>query len=164
MKFALALFALFLVQAALAQQPYVKVPHGYLMVLEQGDDILKKLEEFAVRENIPSANFTGMGFVNIKFGFFNYDTKQYEPKQFNDVELAAMQGTIAWQKGKVSIHAHGVVTDRSFQAFGGHILDGKVGKGTLEVMLFVHDKKLERIKDESRGYNILCLQNCEAKH
>jgi len=144
-----------------AQKQYVKVPEGYLMVLEQGDDILKKLEDFTMAEKIPSANFTGMGFVNMKFGFFNYDTKEYEPKQFNDVELAAMQGTIGWQKGKVSIHAHGVVTDRTFQAYGGHILDGKVGKGTLEIMIFVHDKKFERIKDEKRGYNILCLENCE---
>jgi len=146
---------------ASAQKQYVKVPEGYLMVLEQGDDILKKLEEFTVAEKIASANFTGMGFVNMKFGFFNYDTKEYEPKQFNDVELASMQGTIAWQKGKVSIHAHGVVTDRTFQAYGGHILDGKVGKGTLEIMIFVHDKKFERIKDEKRGYNILCLENCD---
>jgi predicted DNA-binding protein with PD1-like motif len=130
------------------------------MVLEQGDDILKKLEEFAVAENIPSANFTGMGFVNMKFGYFNFDTKEYEPRQFNDVELAAMQGTIAWQKGKVSIHAHGVVTNRDFQAFGGHILDGKVGKGTLEAMIFVRDKKFERVKDEAKGFNVLCLENC----
>lgn len=142
------------------KKQYTKVPEGYLMVLEQGDDILKKLEELTLAEKIPSANFTGMGFVNMKFGYFNFDTKQYEPKQFNDVELAAMQGTIAWQDGKVSIHAHGVVTDRNFQAFGGHILDGKVGKGTLEVMIFVHDKKFGRFKNEQKGFNVLCLENC----
>ena len=31
-------------------------------------------------------------------------------------ELANMTGTIAWKEGKPSIHAHGVVTDGSFQA------------------------------------------------
>lgn len=122
---------------------------------------MKKLEEFALAEKIPSANFTGMGFVNMEFGYFNFDTKIYEPKKFNDVELAAMQGTIAWQKGKISIHAHGVVTDRSFAAYGGHILNGTVGKGTLEVMIFVHDKRFERVKDEKKGFNVLCLENCK---
>lgn len=130
------------------------------MVLQQGDDILGQLENFAVSENIPSANFTGMGFVNMKFGYFNFATKQYEPKEFNDVELASMQGTIGWQKGKASIHAHGVVTDRNFDAYGGHILSGAVGTGTLEIMIFVHDKKFERIKDEKKGFNVLCLEDC----
>ncbi|MBD3582266.1 PPC domain-containing DNA-binding protein [Flavobacterium selenitireducens] len=160
MKYLICAIATVFCISAYAQKQYVKVPEGYLMVLEQGDDILSKLEAFAIAEKIPSANFTGMGFVNMKFGFFNYDTKEYEPKQFDDVELAAMQGTIGLQKDKVSIHAHGVVTDRTFQAYGGHILDGKVGKGTLEIMIFVHDKKFERVKDEKRGYNILCLENC----
>ncbi len=157
----ISILLLSIIQASAQKKQYTKVPEGYLMVLEQGDEILKKLEDFAVAEGIPSANFTGMGFVNMKFGYFNFDTKEYEPKQFKDVELAAMQGTIAWQKGKISIHAHGVVTDRNFQAFGGHILDGKVGKGTLEVMIFVHDKKFERVKDEKKGFNVLCLENCQ---
>lgn len=167
MKLHLYPFALLIAVMASAQDStptpkrYIKVPEGYLMVLEQGDDILKQLENFAVAENIPSANFTGMGFVNMEFGFFNFSTKQYEPRKFNDVELASMQGTLAWQKGKVSIHAHGVVTDRNFEAHGGHILNGVVGTGTLEVMILVHDKKFERIKDEKKGYNVLCLENCE---
>lgn len=59
---------------------YTKTPSGYLMVLRQGDDILKKLEEFAIAEKIPSANFTGMGFVNIQFGFFDAFTKKYIQK------------------------------------------------------------------------------------
>jgi hypothetical protein len=42
---------------------YTKVPTGYLMVLPQGDNILKEIEDLAVAENIPSATFTGMGFV-----------------------------------------------------------------------------------------------------
>lgn len=155
---------LFAALSSAAQDPqkkrYVKVPEGYAMVLQQGDDILGQLENFAASENIPSANFTGMGFVNMKFGYFNFAAKQYEPKEFNEVELASMQGTIGWQKGKASIHAHGVVTDRNFNAYGGHILSGTVGTGTLEVMIFVHDKKFERIKDEKKGFNVLCLENC----
>lgn len=54
---------------------YTKVPTGYLMVLRQGDDILKEIELLAQKENIPSANFTGMGFVNMTFGFFDFKKK-----------------------------------------------------------------------------------------
>lgn len=49
---------------------YIKTPSGYLMVLRQGDDVFKEIEKMAVAEKIPSANFTGMGFVNARFGFF----------------------------------------------------------------------------------------------
>ena len=140
---------------------YTKVPHGYLMVLLQGDDILPQIETFAKAENIPSANFTGMGFVNMTFGFFDFNTKKFIPKEFKDVELASMNGTIAWQKGKVSIHAHGVVTDKNFNAFGGHILEGTVGTGSLEIMIIVHDKPFERKFEENLGANVLCLDKCK---
>lgn len=49
------------------EKKYVKVPAGYLMVLTEGDNILEHLESFAKEINIPSANFTGMGFVNITY-------------------------------------------------------------------------------------------------
>jgi len=136
---------------------YIKVPAGYLMVLRQGDSILVELEKLAETEKIPSANFTGMGFVNITFGFFDFKTKKYNPKDFNGVELASMHGTLAWQKGKVSIHAHGVVTDKNFQAFGGHILKGAVSTGSVEILVTVHDRALERRFEEGLGANVLSL-------
>lgn len=139
---------------------YTKVPTGYLMVLRQGDDILKEIEELAKKENIPSANFTGMGFVNMTFGFFDFKTKKFNPKEFKDMELTSMHGTIAWQKGNVSIHAHGTVAGKDFKAYGGHILSGTVGTGSLEILVTVHDKKLERIKEEQLGANVLCVGNC----
>lgn len=139
---------------------YIKVPEGYLMVLLQGDNILKEIEAFANAENIPSANFTGMGFVDMTFGFFDFKKRKFDPKEFKDMELASMNGTIAWQKGKVSVHAHGIVTDKNFNAFGGHILDGTVGTGSVEIMILVHDQTLERKHEDYIGANVLCLDKC----
>lgn len=159
------LFSLFFTLGIAAQDQskkrYIKVPEGYLMVLLQGDNILKELEKFAVAEKIPSANFTGMGFVNMTFGFFDFKKKAFDPKEFKDMELASMNGTIAWQKEKVSIHAHGVVTDKNFNAFGGHILEGTVGTGSLEIMILVHDQALERKFEDYIGANVLCIDKCK---
>lgn len=80
---------------------YIKVPTGYLMVLRQGDDVFAQLEKLAETEKILSANISGMGFVNAKFGFFNQKTKEYDPKEFSDLEMASMNGSVAWQKEKV---------------------------------------------------------------
>jgi uncharacterized protein len=136
---------------------YTKVVHGYLMVLRHNDNVFEQLENFARTEKIPSANFTGMGFVDIRFGFFDFETKKYDPKDFKSVELVSMHGTIAWKKDSASIHAHGVVADKTFQAFGGHILQANVGTGSVEILITVHDKTFERKKDESIGADVLNL-------
>ncbi|GAB3342812.1 hypothetical protein GCM10027299_57960 [Larkinella ripae] len=136
---------------------YIRVPAGYLMVLRQGDDVFAHLEAFAQTEKIPSATFTGMGFVNVKFGYFNRKTKQYDPKEFEDVELASLTGSIAWQDQKPSLHIHGVVTDKRFQAYGGHLLAATVGTGSVEIMITVHDKPLQRVMEQPLGANVLQL-------
>jgi len=159
------LFAVFTQANAQKTKPeivrYTKVPAGFLMVLRQGDDILKEIEALAVAENIPSATFTGMGFVNITFGFFDFKTKKYNPKDFKDMELASLTGSLAWQDGKPSIHAHGTVTGKDFMAYGGHILSGTVSTGSVEIMVTVHDKKLERILEQPLGANVLCVGKCK---
>jgi uncharacterized protein len=136
---------------------YIKVPAGYLMVLRQGDDVFKEIEKMALAEKIPAATFTGMGFVNIKFGFFNFDTKEYSPRVFKDMELASMTGSIAWQNNKPSLHIHGVVTGKDFKAYGGHVLAATVGTGSVEIMIIVHDKSLERKLEQPLGANVLQL-------
>lgn len=136
---------------------YKKVPAGYLMVLQQGDDVFAQLETLAKQEKIPSATVSGMGFVNATFGYFNQKTKEYDPKDFNDVELASLNGSIAWEDQKVSLHLHGVVTDKSFAAHGGHLLAATVGMGSVEILVTVHPHRLNRAKDPAIGANVLRL-------
>ena len=138
---------------------YVKTPTGYLMVLRQGDDVLKEIERFAQQENLPSANFSGMGFVTITFGFFDATTKEYKPREFKDVELVSMLGSIARKERQPSVHFHGVVADKSFQSFGGHILEAHVSTGSVEILITVHDKHLERKMDETLGADVLELKH-----
>lgn len=137
---------------------YTKVTNGYVMVLRQGDNIMAELEKFASSENIPSAHFTGMGFVNITFGFFDNQLKTFTPKEFKDLELASMHGTIAYKDGKPSIHAHGVAGDNSFQTFGGHMLDATVSNGSVEIFIVNHNKRLIRKKDETLGADVLHIE------
>lgn len=138
---------------------YIKAPWGYIMVLHQGDSVFEQLEKLAVKENIAFASFTGIGFVDIRLGFYNFSKKEYKAKKFDQVELASMNGTIAWQEGKPSLHAHGVVGDKHFRSHAGHILSAEVSTGSVEIMILVQDKKLERKKDESLSANILLLKD-----
>jgi predicted DNA-binding protein with PD1-like motif len=141
-----------------SRKRYIKTKAGFLMVLRHRDDVLGRLSELAEAEQLASASFVGMGFVHrATFGFYDFGKKAFDPKTFYDTELASMTGTIAWQNGKPSIHAHGVVSDASFAAVGGHVLELEVGTGSLEITITAHDQKLEREIDPGIQANILGL-------
>lgn len=139
---------------------YIKTAYGYLMVLRQDDDVLANIENLAKEKQIPSANFTGIGFASeATFGFYDFKAKIFNPKTFNKVEMGNLTGSIAWKEGKPSIHVHGVATDDKFNAYGGHILALKVGTGSMEIYITVHNDKLERKLEQPLGANVLQL-NC----
>jgi predicted DNA-binding protein with PD1-like motif len=125
------------------------------MVLRQGDTVFANLERFASEVKLPFANFSAFGFLNVTFGFFDAKTKNYDSTYFENLEMGAVNGSIAWQNGKPSLHIHGTGSDKTFKAFGGHMLSAVVSTGSLEVFITVSDKKLERLKDEALGANVL---------
>jgi predicted DNA-binding protein with PD1-like motif len=136
---------------------YTKTPTGYLMVLRTGDNAFKELTKLATTQNIPSASISGIGFGNVKFGFWNKDKKAFDSKTLDSVEMASITGSIAWKEGQPSIHVHGVAGDATFQAYGGHMLDFEVTTGSMEITVIVHAQRLERGIDPCIGANVLGL-------
>ena len=137
---------------------YIPTPNGYLMVLRQGDDVFARLEALMRDEKIPAATIAGFGFLRTAtLGYFDFETKEYRPKTFNDLELTNLTGTLAWKEGKPAIHAHGVAGDESFRTFGGHVLSLEVGRGSLEISVVVIPTRLERAVDAEIGANVLQL-------
>lgn len=134
---------------------YIKTAAGYLMVLRMGDNAFKELTKMAIAENIPSASISGIGFGNVKFGFWNKDKKDFDAKTFSNMEMASITGSVAWKDGQPSIHMHGVAGDATFQAYGGHMLDFEVTTGSMELTVIVHPKRLERGIDPCIGANVL---------
>ncbi|WP_413557402.1 PPC domain-containing DNA-binding protein [Bdellovibrio sp. HCB209] len=123
---------------------FIKTPTGFLMVLQKDDQLFEALEQLMLQQKIPSATFFGMGFVNARFGFFNNETKKFDPREFKSMELASLQGSLAWEEEKPSIHAHGIVTGKDFQSFGGHLLAAQVDTGSMEITIFTNKQRLER--------------------
>ncbi|MFK3970852.1 PPC domain-containing DNA-binding protein [Pseudomonas sp. NPDC087358] len=136
---------------------YNKTPTGFLMVLRQGDNAFKELSRLAIAEKIPSASISGIGFGNVKFGFWNKDRKDFDTRVYSNMEMASITGSLAWKNDQPSIHMHGVAGDASFQAYGGHILDFDVTTGSMELTVIVHPKRLERGIDPCIGANVLGL-------
>jgi predicted DNA-binding protein with PD1-like motif len=137
---------------------WMRTPTGYLMVLTESDDLFSQLDLLMKAEQIPSASFTAFGFAGeVIFGFFDFEKREYRPARFHQREMTGINGTLAWQDGKPSIHAHGVGGGVHYTTVGGHLLALSVGRGSLEVTIVVHDRHLERVKDQDIGANILRL-------
>jgi len=137
---------------------HIPTPTGFLMVLRQGDDVLARLEGLMQTEAIGSASLSGFGFVaKARFGFFDFERGNYDPREFDALEITAFTGTLAWKEGKPAIHAHASGGDRDFAMYGGHVLGLVVGRGSFEITITSHARLLERAVDPAIGANVLQL-------
>lgn len=137
---------------------YTKTSTGFLMVLRQNDDVLAEIEKLVKTEQIPSASFTGIGFASeVTFGFYDFNTKKFNPKTFTKVEMGSLTGSMAWKDKEPSIHVHGIATDDKFNAYGGHILALKVGTGSMEIYVTTYANKLQRKVEQPLNANVLQL-------
>jgi uncharacterized protein len=137
---------------------YIAVAGGFLMVLRQGDDVFASLEVLMRDEQIASASIRGFGFVRTaRFGYFDFARGDYDPREFTDLEITGLTGTLAWRDAKPAIHAHATGAGRDFTAFGGHVLGLVVGRGSFEMTVNVYDQRLERRFEKDIGANVLQL-------
>lgn len=137
---------------------YITTPAGFLIVLRQGDDVLARLEALMRDEDIPSASISGFGFVaTARFGFFDFDRGDYDVREFRELEITGLTGTLAWKGGAPSIHAHACGGDRQFHMVGGHVFGLIVGRGSFEISVTLHSHRLERRLDAEIGANVLQL-------
>ncbi len=131
---------------------------GQLLVLDTGDEVIATLREYAKKNGIEGASFSGIGALQeATIAFWNWDTKQYEQIEVADqVEVLAIHGSIAWAEDEVKIHAHVALGRRYGAAIGGHLVRAIV-RPTLE--LFVSDlrTRLTRRKDDETGLWLLNL-------
>ncbi|WP_206610365.1 PPC domain-containing DNA-binding protein [Croceibacterium ferulae] len=138
---------------------HLAIPAGFLMVLQQGDDVLARLEALIRAEDIPLASITGFGFAGqARFGFFDFDRRDYDPREFEDLEIAGLTGTLAWMDGEPSLHVHASGGDRNGLAVVGHVLELTVGRGSFEITIIVHPHRLQREVDSAVGAKVLQLR------
>ncbi|MEO0142947.1 MAG: PPC domain-containing DNA-binding protein, partial [candidate division WOR-3 bacterium] len=79
----------------------------------------------------------------------------YIKKQFKgEYEFTSFLGNISYFEEEPVIHIHVTITDKRFNAYGGHLFFGYV-PATLEIIIFPFDKKLLREKDTDTGLNLL---------
>ena len=134
----------------------------FVIVFEEGEDVLSGLEGFAVAQDLTAAEFTGLGaFSRAVLGFFDTERRDYERIEVDEqVEVLSLVGNVAEFDGKPKLHPHVVLGRRDGSALGGHLLEARV-RPTLEVMLTESPRHLRRATDASTGLPLIDLSRSE---
>lgn len=135
---------------------YKRFNNTLVLRLNIGEEIVDKINEVAVKENITLAHISGIGAVDeLIIGVFKPQEKKYYANEFNqDFEVLALNGNISTKDNEVYTHLHISVADELGNAFGGH-LNRAVVSVTMEIFITIIDGQLDRYLDESININLL---------
>ncbi len=138
---------------------YTEKGSGFVLRLEQGDDILKTLKQFADTKRVYAAFFEGIGSLyKARLGHYDFkDTKTYKYETFDeDLEILSLSGNVSTIDDKALPHAHATLGRRDFSVIGGHLEEGSFAN-MVEVNLTTLPGKLEKARDADIGLNLLRL-------
>jgi predicted DNA-binding protein with PD1-like motif len=128
----------------------------FAVVLRTGDEAMRCLQEFAVKERISAAQLTAIGaFRAARLAYFDWEQKEYLPIPVGEqVEVASLVGDIALTAGKPSLHIHAVLGRRDGTALAGHLQEGHV-RPTLEVIVTESPTHLRKVNDSESGLALI---------
>ncbi|MFB4280439.1 MULTISPECIES: PPC domain-containing DNA-binding protein [unclassified Nonomuraea] len=143
-----------------AKQLAFDVEQTYVVVFDQGEQVVDGLTEWAARTGIRSARLTGIGgFRRVTLGFFDPEAQDYRRIPLDQqTEVLALIGDFAMaENGQApQLHAHVVVGLPDGAARGGHLISGEVFP-TLEVIVTQSPRYLRRRHDPRTGLALIDL-------
>lgn len=123
--------------------------------IDKGEEILEKVKEIALKENIKLANLNALGATNdFIVGVLNVENKQYVSNNFHgNYEIVSLTGTINTKDGEFYTHLHMSAGNDKGEVFGGH-LNRAVVSVTCEMVINIIDGTVDRYFDEETGLNL----------
>lgn len=134
---------------------YRKFNNTIIARIDKGEEILEKIKEIALKEQIKLASVSALGAVNdFTVGVFKTDEKQYKSNDFKGYyEIVSLIGTINTMDGEFYTHLHMSAGNEKGEVFGGH-LNRAVVSATCEMVINVIDGMVDRAFSEEIGLNL----------
>lgn len=133
-----------------------RLPKGYLLKLDQGEEIFQALDVFCSNHQIQSGHVSAIGMVReLELGYFNSEQAEYERKTYEEnLEVLSITGNITDYNNAPFFHLHGTFGRRDFSTIGGHIMKA-VTDMTLEIFVIDFETHVERTLDDQTGLKLL---------
>ena len=137
---------------------YKRFDKTIVVRIDRGEEILDKIRELAIAENIKLASITALGATNdFTVGVFNTAEKKYYANEFKGAfEIVSLTGTINTMDGQFYTHIHMSAGNDKGEVFGGH-LNRAVVSATCEMTVTVIDGEVDRYHDDDVGLNLFKL-------
>ena len=135
---------------------YRRFDKKIIVRIDRGEEILSKIKEVALAENIKLASVSALGATDdFTVGVYNVEEKKYYSSHFEgQFEIVSVTGTINTMNGEVYTHIHFSAGNDKGQVFGGHLNEAKVS-ATCEMVIEIIDGEVDRFKDEEvTGLNL----------
>ena len=118
-------------------------------------EVLEKIKEIALKENIKLANITALGATNdFTVGVFKTEEKKYYSNEFRgDFEIVSLTGTINTMNGEFYTHIHMSAGNDKGEVFGGH-LNRAIVSATCEMVINIIDGVVDRDFNDEIGLNL----------
>lgn len=134
---------------------YRRFGNKIVVRIDRGEEILEKIKEIGISENIRLAHISALGAVGeVTVGVFKTGEKKYYANEFKgDFEITSLTGTITTKDGEFYSHLHMSVGDVEGRVYGGH-LNKAVVSATCEMVIDVIDGAVERKFSDEIGLNL----------
>ena len=134
---------------------YRKFDSTIIARIDKGEEILEKVKEIALKENIKLASISALGAVNdFTVGVFKTDEKKYYSNSFQGYfEITSLTGTINTMNDEFYCHIHMSAGNENGEVFGGH-LNRAIVSATCEMVITRIDGTVDRYFDEEIGLNL----------
>ena len=134
---------------------YRRFENTIIARIDKGEEILDKVKEIALKENIKLASVQALGAISqFTVGVFKTDEKKYLANEFEGAfEIVSLTGTINTMDGEFYAHLHRSAGDEKGQVFGGHLNRARV-RATCEMVITVIPGNVDRKYSEEIGLNL----------
>ncbi len=134
---------------------YRRFNNTIIVRIDKGEEILSKIQEVALKENIKLASVNALGATNdFTVGVFKTDEKKYYSNEFKgNFEIVSLTGTINTMNNEFYTHIHMSAGNDKGEVFGGH-LNRAIVSATCEMVINIIDGHVDRYFDEEIGLNL----------
>lgn len=134
---------------------YRKFNNTIVARIDRGEEIIEKIKEIALKEDIKLANLNALGAVGeFTVGVFKTKEKKYYSNSFEgDFEIVSLTGTINTMNNKFYSHLHMSAGNDKGEVFGGH-LNKAIVSATCEMVINIIDGTVDRYFNEEIGLNL----------
>ena len=134
---------------------YRKFNNTIVARIDKGEEILEKIKEITLKENIKLANINALGATNdFTVGVFKGDEKKYYSNTFKgNFEIVSLTGTINTMNDDFYAHLHMSAGNDKGEVFGGH-LNRAIVSATCEMIINIIDGKVDRYHEDEIGLNL----------